>query len=274
MTSTALVKRTRATFRSAEFGFFGVWVYTRMHTPRFSGQPINAGDLVLLRMPSLPMRTSCANVGTVVLVFLRQLSQNRDARSPHKARRHTLRTLALRANKHTRAHNNAERFTANPETPARNSARTPRGRTQLLVSNRRGLLGFSGLAPHSGRSSCPIPPILFRDRRIPSNQPSPTSERLYCKEQNTPDKTQSIVKLRPSVKRLQRVPVEKAVETEGKWQTGCSRQARSVPKRPFQLAILRLAFAPTLLLTRLYAICYSRVLLRSQISKRPEIECF
>src|SRR5919107_5885328 len=26
--------RTRATFRSAEFGFFGVVVYTRVHTPR------------------------------------------------------------------------------------------------------------------------------------------------------------------------------------------------------------------------------------------------
>src|SRR6516164_4947548 len=75
VTSTALVKRTRATFRSAEFGFLGVCVYTRMHTPRFSGQPINAGDLVLLRIPSLPRRISCANVGTVVPRFLRQRSQ-------------------------------------------------------------------------------------------------------------------------------------------------------------------------------------------------------
>src|SRR5215472_7600853 len=127
VTSTALVKRTRATFRSAEFGFLGVCVYTRMHTPRFSGQPINAGDLVLLRIPSLPRRISCANVGTVVPRFLRQLSQLIHARPPRNARRHILRTLALRANKHTRAHNNAERFTANPERPARNSARTPRG---------------------------------------------------------------------------------------------------------------------------------------------------
>src|SRR6185437_8176278 len=29
-----LVRRTRATLRSAEFGFFGVVVYTRVHTPR------------------------------------------------------------------------------------------------------------------------------------------------------------------------------------------------------------------------------------------------
>src|SRR5215472_7822505 len=173
VTSTALVKRTRATFRSAEFGFLGVCVYTRMHTPRFSGQPINAGDLVLLRIPSLPRRISCANVGTVVPRFLRQLSQLIHARPPRNARRHILRTLALRANKHTRAHNNAERFTANPERPARNSARTPRGGTQLLVSNRRGLLGFSGLAPHSGRSSVPFRRSCSGTEEFPSNQPSP-----------------------------------------------------------------------------------------------------
>ena len=28
-----LVSRTRATFRKAEFGFLGVVVYTRVHTP-------------------------------------------------------------------------------------------------------------------------------------------------------------------------------------------------------------------------------------------------
>src|SRR3954464_5690017 len=31
------VRRTRATLRSAEFGFFGVVVYTRVHTPRRCG---------------------------------------------------------------------------------------------------------------------------------------------------------------------------------------------------------------------------------------------
>src|SRR5213595_3382690 len=31
------VSRTRATLRSAEFGFFGVVVYTRVHTPRRCG---------------------------------------------------------------------------------------------------------------------------------------------------------------------------------------------------------------------------------------------
>src|SRR5262245_66562585 len=65
VTSIEFVKRTRATLRSAEFGFLGVWVYTRMQTPRFSGQPANAGDFVLVRIPSRPILTSCANVGTV-----------------------------------------------------------------------------------------------------------------------------------------------------------------------------------------------------------------
>src|SRR5215510_14171234 len=69
VTSTAFVSRTRATLRHAEFGFFGVCVYTRMHTPRFSGQPINAGDFVLLMTSSRPIRTSCENVGTVFPLF-------------------------------------------------------------------------------------------------------------------------------------------------------------------------------------------------------------
>src|SRR5215207_10801863 len=34
------VSRTRATLRSAEFGFFGVVVYTRVHTPRRCGAAI------------------------------------------------------------------------------------------------------------------------------------------------------------------------------------------------------------------------------------------
>src|SRR5713226_10588748 len=81
VTSTELVKRTRATLRSAEFGFFGVCVYTRMHTPRFSGQPINAGDFVLTWTFSRPMRTNCENVGTVFLFYATA------RRSTHRAQR-------------------------------------------------------------------------------------------------------------------------------------------------------------------------------------------
>src|SRR5918997_3049810 len=37
VTSMPLVRRTRATLRSAELGFFGVVVYTRVQTPRRCG---------------------------------------------------------------------------------------------------------------------------------------------------------------------------------------------------------------------------------------------
>jgi len=88
----------------------------------------------------------------------------------------------------------AERFTANPERPARNSARTPRGRANLLASIRRGLLGFAGLASHSGRSSVPFhracsgtedpsncaqqaPPLRYYRVEIPLTKP-----RVYGRE--------------------------------------------------------------------------------------------
>src|SRR3954463_14296462 len=59
-----LVSRTRAALRSAEFGFFGVVVYTRVHTPRRWGLPLRAGVLVLSTLSSRPLRTSCWIVGT------------------------------------------------------------------------------------------------------------------------------------------------------------------------------------------------------------------
>ena len=49
-----LVSRTRATFRRAEFGFFGVVVYTRTQTPRFCGQAFRAGDAVFTRAAMRP----------------------------------------------------------------------------------------------------------------------------------------------------------------------------------------------------------------------------
>src|ERR687885_2503265 len=58
-----LVSRTRATLRSAEFGFFGVVVYTRVHTPRRWGEPFNAGVLVFSTLSSRPLRTSWLIVG-------------------------------------------------------------------------------------------------------------------------------------------------------------------------------------------------------------------
>src|ERR1700676_3362202 len=78
VTSMEFVKRTRATLRNAEFGFFGVCVYTRMQTPRFSGQPAKAGDLVLTTTASRPMRTSCENVGTVAPLFYPRFRSRRN----------------------------------------------------------------------------------------------------------------------------------------------------------------------------------------------------
>jgi hypothetical protein len=44
--------------RSAEFGFFGVVVYTRVHTPRFCGQFSSAGTLLFGRFAERGLRTS------------------------------------------------------------------------------------------------------------------------------------------------------------------------------------------------------------------------
>jgi hypothetical protein len=52
------VSRTRATFRRAEFGFFGVVVYTRVQTPRFCGAPRSAGVFIFAGGETLPFRTS------------------------------------------------------------------------------------------------------------------------------------------------------------------------------------------------------------------------
>src|SRR5690348_9705214 len=63
MTSKPLVKRTFATLRSAEFGFFGVVVYTRVHTPRFCGLPPRAGTLLLVGSFLRPLRSNWLIVG-------------------------------------------------------------------------------------------------------------------------------------------------------------------------------------------------------------------
>src|SRR5256886_2908243 len=74
-----LVRRTRAIFRSAEFGFFGVIVRTMVQTPRFWGAPRrsstrrpflefqvvrSAGVSTFLPCGLRPLRTSCEIVGT------------------------------------------------------------------------------------------------------------------------------------------------------------------------------------------------------------------
>src|ERR1044071_10451120 len=63
ITSTLLVRRTFATLRSAEFGFLGVVVYTRVHTPRRNGFALSAGDLSLVSADRRPWRMSWLIVG-------------------------------------------------------------------------------------------------------------------------------------------------------------------------------------------------------------------
>jgi len=58
VTSMPLVSRTRATFLRAEFGFFGVEVYTRVQTPRRCGHDTSAGLFVRFRIDSRPTRTN------------------------------------------------------------------------------------------------------------------------------------------------------------------------------------------------------------------------
>src|SRR6266576_6013053 len=65
-TSIPFVSRTRATLRSAEFGFLGVVVYTRVQTPRFCGAPRRAGVFTLAFGAVRPLRTSRFTVGIAV----------------------------------------------------------------------------------------------------------------------------------------------------------------------------------------------------------------
>src|SRR6266699_1069300 len=63
ITSWPLVKRTFATLRSAEFGFFGVRVITCTHTPRRCGQSVSAGDFDFTDTLRRPFRISWLIVG-------------------------------------------------------------------------------------------------------------------------------------------------------------------------------------------------------------------
>jgi hypothetical protein len=45
--------------RSAEFGFFGVVVYTRVHTPACCGFAFSAGEFEVFFFDWRPLRTNC-----------------------------------------------------------------------------------------------------------------------------------------------------------------------------------------------------------------------
>src|SRR5699024_8782018 len=61
---------TRATFRSAEFGFFGVVVYTRVQTPRRCGEPLRAGVAFFSALSRQRLRTDCWMAGTTYFLLL------------------------------------------------------------------------------------------------------------------------------------------------------------------------------------------------------------
>src|SRR6266576_44723 len=82
VTSIWFVRRTRATFRSAEFGFFGVCVNTRVQTPRFCGAPPSAGVFVFPFWRVRPLRTSWLTVGMNLLESLFSHSNGRRGRWP------------------------------------------------------------------------------------------------------------------------------------------------------------------------------------------------
>ena len=71
MTSYPFTRRTLATLRRAELGFFGVVVYTLVQTPRRCGQLVSATDLLLYCAFSRPLRMSCwmVGIGSFSLVF-------------------------------------------------------------------------------------------------------------------------------------------------------------------------------------------------------------
>src|SRR3972149_6897658 len=81
VTSICDVSRTRATLRSAELGFLGVVVYTRVQTPRRCGDPLRAGAFVLSFGRFRALRTSCWIVGMRPSVCTLDLSSNRWSRS-------------------------------------------------------------------------------------------------------------------------------------------------------------------------------------------------
>src|SRR3989442_3737174 len=63
ITSMPFVRRTLATLRNAEFGFFGVRVITCRHTPRRCGHDPSAGAFDFAFSWRRPLRTSWLIVG-------------------------------------------------------------------------------------------------------------------------------------------------------------------------------------------------------------------
>src|SRR5277367_3250707 len=156
VTSALFVSLARATFRSAEFGFFGVWVYTRTHTPRFSGHPSSAGDLVFTRIFSRPLRTSCENVGTLSPYSQKLVSKN----SPVEKLRENFRAQQISPRRIRRV-NDAEKAPHPKELPGTPRKRvTPRSELHLLLICGEAHTALRGWRPISAALSCPVPSLF------------------------------------------------------------------------------------------------------------------
>jgi hypothetical protein len=138
VTSMPLLSFTRATLRRAEFGFFGVVVYTRVHTPRRWGLDFSAGALVFVTFGLRPLRTNCWIVGTASPCFCSALKRPR------------ARTLSSR-------HHGDVASPAFHRRPARtsNSHGTPLMRQRVRIVN------------HPGRRKCPCHPPPSRSTAGP-----------------------------------------------------------------------------------------------------------
>src|SRR5438445_1364457 len=166
VTSTLLVSRARATLRRAELGFLRVCVYTRIHTPRFSGHPCSAGDFVLVRTFSRPLRTSCANVGTAL---------------PHTSKN----LISFPAGFHRHAEFrglSTERVSSDPGGPTRFSTQTIHCGFHGSGSSEEAYSALRGWRPIPAALLAPSLISIFRSRR-----PSPSTT-----GRNPPDKTLSI----------------------------------------------------------------------------------
>src|SRR6266513_6305225 len=87
MISNPLVRRTLATLRSAELGFLGVVVYTRVHTPRFCGEPASAGTLLLAGKRVRALRTSWLTVGIICVPKKTGTARLRKTAAPRSSKR-------------------------------------------------------------------------------------------------------------------------------------------------------------------------------------------
>src|ERR1700745_66553 len=98
MTSKPLVRRTLATLRSAELGFFGVVVYTRVQPPRFCGDCCSAGTFLRDFCTTRGLAISWLIVGMSAFTLYRSRGHHRRVRKFLVLRGNPPRRAAFREN--------------------------------------------------------------------------------------------------------------------------------------------------------------------------------